>query len=177
MNKVGMFPSTETNIWVGSLWSGSSEVWLLRHKCKLHASVHVRHGSSPQPLWLSHSLLAKSNWWTIYLINSCDGLNRSSPIDSRVWVLGPWGVASSNNLFFFFFFFFWDRVSLYRPGCPGTHFVDQAGLKLRNLPASASQVLGLKVSPSTTQPQPTFNKGSISPLAHHPAEVVEEKSC
>jgi hypothetical protein len=26
MNKVGMFPSTETNIWVGSLWSGSSEV-------------------------------------------------------------------------------------------------------------------------------------------------------
>jgi hypothetical protein len=31
------------------------------------------------------------------------------------------------------------------PGCPGTHSVDQAGLKLRNLPASASQVLGLKV--------------------------------
>ena len=26
----------------------------------------------------------------------------------------------------------------------GTHSVDQAGLKLRNLPASASQVLGLK---------------------------------
>ena len=24
--------------------------------------------------------------------------------------------------------------------------------------------------------QPTFNKGSTSPLAHHPAEVVEEKS-
>ncbi|GAB1296519.1 Protein KIAA0100 [Apodemus speciosus] len=34
-----------------------------------------------------------------------------------------------------------DRVSLYSPGCPGTHFVDQAGLKLRNLPASASQNL------------------------------------
>jgi hypothetical protein len=39
----------------------------------------------------------------------------------------------------------WDRVSLCSPGCPGTHSVDQAGLKLRNLPASASQVLGLKV--------------------------------
>jgi hypothetical protein len=39
---------------------------------------------------------------------------------------------------------FRDRVSLYIPGCPGTHFVDQAGLELRNLPASASQVLGLK---------------------------------
>jgi hypothetical protein len=46
--------------------------------------------------------------------------------------------------FFFVFFFlvFQDRVSLYSPGCPGTHFVDQAGLELRNLPAS--QVLGLK---------------------------------
>jgi hypothetical protein len=42
------------------------------------------------------------------------------------------------------FLFVFDRVSLCRPGCPGTHFVDQAGLKLRNLPASASRVLGLK---------------------------------
>ena len=42
---------------------------------------------------------------------------------------------------------FRDRVSLYSPGCPGTHFVDQAGLKLRNLPASASRVLGLKAWP------------------------------
>jgi hypothetical protein len=40
---------------------------------------------------------------------------------------------------------FRDRVSLYSPGCPGTHFVDQAGHELRNLPASASRVLGLKV--------------------------------
>jgi hypothetical protein len=46
--------------------------------------------------------------------------------------------------FFFFFLVFRDRVSLYSPGCPGTHFVDQAGLELRNLPASASRVLGLK---------------------------------
>jgi hypothetical protein len=38
----------------------------------------------------------------------------------------------------------WDRVSLFSPGCPGTHFVDQAGLELRNPPASASRVLGLK---------------------------------
>jgi hypothetical protein len=37
-----------------------------------------------------------------------------------------------------FFFVFQDRVSLYSPGCPGTHFVDQAGLELRNPPASAS---------------------------------------
>jgi hypothetical protein len=49
----------------------------------------------------------------------------------------------------FFFFFFRDSVSLYNPGCPGTHFVHQAGLELRNLPASASQVLGLKACTTT----------------------------
>jgi hypothetical protein len=44
---------------------------------------------------------------------------------------------------------FRDRVSLYSPDCPGTHFVDQAGLKLRNPPASASRVLGLKACATT----------------------------
>jgi hypothetical protein len=49
-------------------------------------------------------------------------------------------------LFFVLFclFVFQDRVSLYSLGCPRTHFVYQAGLELRNPPASASQVLGLK---------------------------------
>jgi hypothetical protein len=36
------------------------------------------------------------------------------------------------------FFFFSEKVSLCSPGCPGTHFVDQAGLELRNPTASAS---------------------------------------
>jgi hypothetical protein len=44
-----------------------------------------------------------------------------------------------------------DRVSLCSPGCPGTHSVDQAGLELRNLPASASRVLGLKACTTTAQ--------------------------
>jgi hypothetical protein len=44
---------------------------------------------------------------------------------------------------------FRDRVSLCSPGCPGTHSVDQAGLELRNSPASASLVLGLKVCATT----------------------------
>jgi hypothetical protein len=52
-------------------------------------------------------------------------------------------------LFLFFFVFFRDRVSLCSPGCPGTHSVDQAGLELRNPPASASQVLGLKACATT----------------------------
>jgi hypothetical protein len=46
---------------------------------------------------------------------------------------------------------FQDMVSLYSPGCPGTHSVDQADLELRNLPASASQVLGLKACATTAQ--------------------------
>jgi hypothetical protein len=54
------------------------------------------------------------------------------------------------GFFFFFFLILRNRVSLCSPGCPGTHFVDQTGLKLRNLPASASQVLGLKACTTTT---------------------------
>jgi hypothetical protein len=50
------------------------------------------------------------------------------------------------------FVFSHDRVSLCSPGCPGTHSVDQADLKLRNLPASASQVLGLKACATTAWP-------------------------
>jgi hypothetical protein len=70
----------------------------------------------------------------------------------------PLVVCSTWFLSFFFCFFvclfvcccfFRDRVSLWRPGCPETHSVDQAGLELRNLPASASQVLGLKVCTTT----------------------------
>jgi hypothetical protein len=46
---------------------------------------------------------------------------------------------------------FRDRVSLYSPGCPGTHCVDQSGLELRNPPASAFLVLGLKACATTAQ--------------------------
>jgi hypothetical protein len=54
------------------------------------------------------------------------------------------------HLFFVWLFLvFRDRVSLCSPGWPGTHSVDQAGLELRNLPASASQVLELKACATT----------------------------
>jgi hypothetical protein len=43
---------------------------------------------------------------------------------------------------FIYLFIFQDRVSLCSPGCPGTHFVDQAGLELRNLPVSAPPSAG-----------------------------------
>jgi hypothetical protein len=59
-------------------------------------------------------------------------------------------------LFIYLFLVFRDRVSLYSLGCPGTHFVDQAGLELRNPPASASphpppRVLGLKACTTTAR--------------------------
>jgi hypothetical protein len=58
-------------------------------------------------------------------------------------------------------FVFWDRVSLYSPGCPGTHFVDQAVLELRNLPASASWILGLKVCATMPCPSPILINTSL----------------
>jgi hypothetical protein len=64
-----------------------------------------------------------------------------------------WSEYSFIYLFIYLFILvFWDRVSLYSSGCPGTHSVDQAGLELRNPPASASQVLGLKACATTARP-------------------------
>jgi hypothetical protein len=68
-------------------------------------------------------------------------------LETIVWVfsftLRSWTFRDD---YVFFFFFFLRQVSLCSPDCPGTHSVDQAGLELRNPPASASasQVLGLK---------------------------------
>ena len=78
-----------------------------------------------------------------------------------VYVLGFIAVkryyGHGNSFFFFFFFFFLvfgERVSLCSFGCPGTHFVNQVGLKLKNPPASASQVLGLKANLNTHRDPP-----------------------
>jgi hypothetical protein len=97
-----------------------------------------------------------------------------TPLTNMFWVfvgfLGLFGFLLLLLLFGFFFFFFFffgfgfgglvclfgwlvfqDRVSLCSPVCPGTHFVVEAGLELRNLPASASQVLGLKACATTAR--------------------------
>jgi hypothetical protein len=59
---------------------------------------------------------------------------------------GAWGLFfCCFVLFCFVLFCFRDRVSLCSPVYPETHSVDQAFLELRNPPASAFQVLGLKV--------------------------------
>jgi hypothetical protein len=56
------------------------------------------------------------------------------------------------QLFFFLNCFFKTGFLYWAPGCPGTHSVDQAGLELRNPPATASQVLGLKACVTTVWP-------------------------
>jgi hypothetical protein len=68
------------------------------------------------------------------------------------------GYVSQRGHFFFFFLFFVFVCLFFETGflCVAlavlelAHFVDQAGLELRNPPASASQVLGLKACATTT---------------------------
>jgi hypothetical protein len=52
-------------------------------------------------------------------------------------------------VFVFVFCFVFLFFVFLRHGFSGTHFVDQAGLELRNSPVSASQMLGLKVYSTT----------------------------
>jgi hypothetical protein len=75
------------------------------------------------------------------------------------------GLSFGFSFFCLFVFVFRDRVSLSSSGCPGTHFVDQAGLELRNSPASASQVLGLKACATTPGSQASLDLSFSGALA------------
>jgi hypothetical protein len=95
------------------------------------------------------------------LIYMWNGLGALPLCDWWPQSLGGEGSGTASDMFpflcslfvclFDWLFVFQDRVSLCSPGCPGTHSVDQAGLELRNLPASASQVLGLKACTTTAR--------------------------
>jgi hypothetical protein len=69
----------------------------------------------------------------------------------HIYIVSLFGCLFGFGFGFGFGFFKTGFLSLCSPGCAGTHSVDQAGLELRNLPASASQVLGLKCA-ITAQP-------------------------
>jgi hypothetical protein len=97
------------------------------------------------------------DWFGLLRLCQLQGpsLSRSSthPI-RRYFDKGYFPVVSVRVLFWLLkrFFFFppsETEFSLCNPGCPGTHSVDQAGLKLRNPSASASQVMGLKACATT----------------------------
>ncbi|GAB1288300.1 Aspartyl/asparaginyl beta-hydroxylase [Apodemus speciosus] len=66
-----------------------------------------------------------------------------------------------------------EVVSLCSPDCPGTHSVDQAGLGLRNPPASASQVLGLK--DARTKIEDSYHMEETA-SQNHPNDVEEMMS-
>jgi hypothetical protein len=86
------------------------------------------------------------------LDDSLQGLRPLSPV-SLFLHLSRWVhllvVYFSASVYWLFCLFVCLFVCLCSSGCHGTHCVDQAGLKLRNPPASASQVLGLKVCATT----------------------------
>jgi hypothetical protein len=69
----------------------------------------------------------------------------------KLWKIQGMGDVVIGLFLFFVLDFFFKTEFLCSPGCPGTHSVDQAGLELRNPPASASQVLGLKACATTAR--------------------------
>jgi hypothetical protein len=107
--------------------------------------VHPVLSSSPEDF--SHFLPCPSPPGEPRLSIVKDCLRTQAPVcEGRGW---REEVRSRETYTFFVLFCFRDKVSLYSPGCPGTHFVDQAGLELRNLPASVSRVLRLKACTTT----------------------------
>jgi hypothetical protein len=84
------------------------------------------------------------NWATMSVLGTKPGSFVRAALKHWAVFLAPLPGFFLFVCLFFVFLFFQDRVSLCSSGCPGTHSVDQAGLELRNPPASASQVLGLK---------------------------------
>jgi hypothetical protein len=86
---------------------------------------------------------------TTFHFSDGHALHRVPQLRIRVLLL-----SSLLFLSFFLTFLGWwvgnVRVSLYSPGCHGAHSIDQAGLELRDPPASASRVLGLKACASMT---------------------------
>jgi hypothetical protein len=108
--------------------------------------------------WVLHLLSECSTSWVLALqaYTTRPAFWGAGEWSSASCVLGKhltnWAVDPTPVLFVCLFVSFPVRVSLCSPGCPGTHSVDQAGLELRNLPASASQVLGLKACATTAWP-------------------------
>jgi hypothetical protein len=130
------------------VWGDGDSTWV-----EVRGHVGVSSGLLPCGLWGLNS--SPQAWW-FYA--------KSHLISPKSFFLGGGGC------------FFRDMVFLCSPGCPGTHFVDQASLKLRNPPVSASRVLGLKVWATTAwpalsllsslPPPTTFSSSSCSGPTH-----------
>ena len=104
----------------------------------VRGKLPLRNCQSQIDLWSCLSYSGFSVLWR-------DIMTKATLIFLFVWLVG------FCCCLFVLFFIFWDRVSLCSPSCPGTHSIDQAGLELRNSPASASPVLGLKACTITAR--------------------------
>ena len=82
-----------------------------------------------QPIKISHS------------VAHCPPAQNNATFDCRV--------LSRNHALLWFN----HKMSKTGSSCPGTHSLDQAGLKLRDLPSSASRVQELKVCTTTALPE------------------------
>ena len=116
--------------------------------------------------WLSsqeHTLLLQRIWVWCSLPTPSSSQSPVTPdpqsTDSLLLLLWVPHSHPPHTLFIFLFFYFFgfsrQGIALYSPGCPGTHFVNQAGFELRNPPGSASLVLGLKAC-ATMPSHPTL---------------------
>jgi hypothetical protein len=99
------------------------------------------------------------SWWrrgSLFLFNIIDCCGSFKVVFNLLIFVGCMFLRFFSFIFsicfrIWFQFFFQDRVSLCIPVCSRTH-LDQAGLELRNPPASASRVLGLKACATTPSP-------------------------
>ena len=88
-------------------------------------------------LWLSWNSLCRPGWLqtnrSFYLFSPVLGL--------KVCPTTPDLPLNFKKYLFVCLFvcLFWDRITLCSLGCPGTHSIDQNGLELRDLTASASE--------------------------------------
>jgi hypothetical protein len=114
--------------------------WLSVRDSWVHAESGIEWGVSPQTELYCYAQVAET--------------------EVRASSLGVQGIFFK-DLFVCLFLVFRERVSLCSPGCPGTHSLDQAGLELRDPPASASQVLGLKACATTPGCFVYFNEYTV----------------
>ena len=107
-------------------------------KTLAHSRVVAAHTGNPSTLGGRGRGISEFEASLVYRVSS-----RTARATQRNPVWKKKYIISYNFLFFVFWIWFSDRVSQYSLGCPGTHSVDQAGLELRNLSASASQSAGI----------------------------------
>ena len=118
-------------------WMNFNSSWGLEYPCKdtLYKLLALGH--------LGHLIIKWLHVWPVTLSDHWKWQKTMYVNESRAWARAR--VKHSFMYLSSFFLFVGDRVSLCSLGYPGTHSVDQAGLELRDSPASASWALGLKM--------------------------------